>query len=327
MKKVLSIFLIFVIIITLLTGCFGVSGDIGVNNVNFYVGDELYASKSVSFGSTVSMPTSPEKGNRIFVGWYTGGVFSSEFDFSTPIYTDLNLYAYFTLDAAKITNMITNEVMKSVVTIKNKSYNTTMGGWVETDFYTSQGSGVVIDISGGWCYVLTNCHVVTKENGFEKQTITVEDAWGETYEAQIYKNANKTELAMSEEYDLALVCFKYAPASANVLAEISIAEDVKIGEDVISLGTPEGQKNAITCGNAISYQKINTEDGDEISKITFDVLIHNATIKHGSSGGPLLNSEGKLVGLNFAGFNDGTYGCAIPMSKINEFLDEFVYVK
>ena len=299
------------------------------HTVRFYVDGELYSEARVTTGSTVTFPKNPSKENQIFVGWYTDGLFSTEFNAARSIYTDLNLYAYFTLDAILLTNTITDRVMSSVVTVHNKSYNATMGGFIETEVNTSQGSGVVIDISGGWCYVLTNCHVAKREDGLAHQKITVEDAWGNQFDAQIYQNPSHSEAAISEEYDLALVCFKYVPVKDNqTLAEIEMAEGVSVGDYVVSLGTPEGQKNAITYGSVLSFQEITMEDEDGgTSKMGFDVICHTADIEHGSSGGPLLDTQCRLVGLNFAGLNDGTYGCAIPIEKIHEFLDTYVYLK
>ena len=71
------------------------------------------------------------------------------------------------------------------------------------------------------------------------------------------------------------------------------------------------------------YQKVNTEENDAMD---FEAIVHSAIINHGSSGGPLVDPYGRLVGLNFAGSESLTYGCAIPISKINEFLDIYVYV-
>ena len=324
MKKTLSFLLILLTFSILFCGCgFEVKDTC---TVNFYVDGEIYESKTVAIGSTVSMPVAPQKTNEIFVGWYIGSVFTAEFDFSTPILMDIDLRAYYTVDAISTSEMIYKESMRSVVTIRNKCYNSTMGGFVETDSSTSQGSGAVIDISGGYCYVLTNAHVVEHVSGFSQQSITVEDPWGNEYEAIVYKHPSMTEKAVDESYDLALICFKYNPKGDVSLAEMELAKDPIIGANVIALGSPEGQKNSVTYGNAISYQKLAMQDGEE-PNVTFEVLFHDAFLTHGSSGGPLINPEGKLVGLNFAGVGDGTYGCTIPVSKIKEFLDIYVYNK
>lgn len=320
MKKILSASLAFILIALTFTGCMFLNFA-EQQTVNFYVDGKLYTKASVDYGDAVIEPPCPDKAYHVFTGWYSGDL---RFNFATPIIANLNLYAHFTLDAEAATERISETAAKSTVTVLNKSYNSSMGGFIETESQTSQGSGVVIDISGGWCYVLTNYHVIAKEEGFANQTISVEDPWGNKFDARIYKHRNLTEEAANESYDLALICFQYDTAKLKYsLCEIELGEDPKDGDSIISLGTPEGMKNFLTCGEIIMYQKINTEKNDTMD---FEAIVHSAIINHGSSGGPLVDPHGRLVGLNFAGSESLTYGCAIPISKINEFLDIYVYV-
>lgn len=325
MKKKLLIIVAFLMLV-LLTSCFLPDNvELGYDvKVNFYVDGELYKVENISANSQLREPNAPYKENYIFDGWYTEGLVSKKYDFYDRFLTNTNLHARYTLDAVEVVNKITTTTMKSVVTIINKSYNTGAFG-IETDKFLSQGSGVVIDISGGYCYVLTNSHVATIREGFDNQMIVVEDVYGNEYEANIYKNKNLPTNAISKDYDLAVLCFKYI--NDGTIEEIEIADDPKINDDVIALGAPEGQKNAITIGKAISYNKLSSNSEEDISQVKFDIIVHDAPIDHGSSGGPLVNPEGKLIGLNFAGYNDGVYGCAIPLSRILEFLYQFVYAK
>ncbi len=328
MKRVISMVLVLVIFASFVCGCSFLPDEIKLCNINFFVDGELYATQTALLGQVISQPKSPEKENQIFVGWCTDSNLAYEYDFSTIIVADMNFYAKFVLDAVNLTNMITTQTMKSIVSVENKCYNTMAGGLVETSSATSQGSGVVINISSGYCYVLTNYHVVYKQSGFSKQSFTVCDAWGNRYEASIYKNVNGVE-AVDPSYDLVLLCFKYeSEEDAPYIEPIEYGEDVAIGEYVVSIGTPLGQKNAITYGNALAYKVINSEEDDEtLADVLFDVVIHSALIDRGSSGGALLDSSGKLVGINFAGFDSNHHGCAIPMSKVMEFLNEYVYLR
>lgn len=329
MKRTLSILISFILITVMLAGCSLLpSFSLGDSaRVNFYVGDKLYETVNVKRGETVDMPEPPEKENQVFVGWYTDGLFSTEFDFSDEVYLDINLYAKYVIDAISATNMVNDRAMLSVVTVHNRSFNLALGGLIETDYATVQGSGVVLDISGGFCYVLTNCHVAQLIEGFTNNTLTVEDPWGNEYEASIYKNSKKTDYAISEDFDLALLCFRYDPQDEHRLAEIGVSSDPNAGDYVISIGTPKGKKNTVAFGSVMGYGTVNVENNGSFDKMDFEVIIHNASIEHGSSGGPLLNLNGELVGLNFAGYEIGRQGCAIPMTKINEFLDLYVYAK
>ena len=326
MKRTVALFLLFIMISNMVS-CSLLPEDLAICTVNFYIDGELYDTKTGFIGKTVEMPKNPSKENQIFVGWYVHGILTYEYDFSSTLITDLNLHALFVLDAQKLTNMLTTSTMKSVVTVYNKCYNTTMGGLVELNSLTSQGSGVVVDISGGYCCVLTNAHVVSHSSNYSKQSLTVEDPWGNEYEAKIYTNPSLNVQAMDTSYDLALIYFKYDQTEGSLLAEIELAEDPKVGDYVISLGSPRNQKNAISYGEALAYEIMPDSEDDTVSNVDFKVILHDAIIDHGSSGGPLLNASGKLVGLNFAGYSEYGYGCAIPVSRITEFMYQYVYSK
>ena len=318
MKRIISLFIICIMFTSLVCSCSLLPENLTFCKVNFYVDGELYDSKNVAIGQTVSEPDIPTKQNYVFTGWVDSTA-TYKYDFSRKVIDDVDLYAHFTLDAIAFTNMITNQTIKSIVTVVNRSYKgSILAG-------TAQGSGVVIDVSGGYCYVLTNNHVVENEVPNSKQVLSVEDPWGNVYEATVYKSPSKPDYAKSEAYDLALICFKYSPENENALLEIGLGEDLKVKEYVASLGTPAGLKNAVTYGYIMSYQRINADEESSLNKIEFNIILHNAPIDHGSSGGALVNANGELVGINFAGYREGSYGCAIPISKVKEFLNLYVY--
>lgn len=325
MKRVLSLFIILTLVLSVLSACVFLPDDIKLCQVNFYVDNELYDTKSGIIGQPVNLPSAPQKENLIFMGWYTTGVLSSKYDSDTKLMGNVDLYAYYVIDAIPLNDMIMKETINGIVTIENRSYNTASGSTVELNFDVSQGSGVVVDISGGYCYVLTNYHVVEKAEGFTKQKFSIEDPWGNVYEAQIYKHTAKPNYAMSSDYDLALLCFKYNPTKTPQLEEISIGKNPKVDEYVVSIGAPNGLQNAVTYGIVRAYQEINAGKNENLQKIKFQVAVHDAFIDHGSSGGALINMSGELVGINFAGYNNGEYGCAIPIEKVLEFMNIYVY--
>ena len=326
MRKILALTLV-IIMIAGIVGCAFLPEDFTVCTVNFYIDGELYETKTTFLGNTVGMPKFPSKENQIFKGWYLQGTFARQYDFSDPVIANLDLHAEFVLDATKLTNMLTTETMKSVVTIYNKCYNTTMGGLVELNSLTSQGSGVVFDIADGYCYVLTNAHVVFYDDKYSKQSITVEDAWGNEFEAFIYQHYKSSQKAFDTSYDLAVIGFKYTNTESPNIEKIAVGDDPKVGDYVVSLGAPLNQKNAITYGKVLTYDVISSSVDSAVSNVHFETILHNALIDRGSSGGPLLNAAGELVGLNFAGYTDQKYGSAIPISKIHEFLSLYVYIK
>ena len=282
--------------------------------VTFVVGNKA-ETVSVPYGEAVAPPLTPKMENRIFSGWYTDASLQTEYDFSTPVRRALSLYAGFVLDGAKITNEITLSVMSSLVTVENV-YPSGIGREV-----VAQGSGFIYKIENGRAYVLTNCHVAYAPSG--RQTLTVKDFQGESHIATVYRNSDHRS-AISADYDLAILTFPY---NGNSLTTIPFAsQDSAEGDEVISLGSPENQSHAITFGASLGYRKANVSDSSpEESNVVFDIIYHTAAITNGSSGGPLLNGDLELIGVNYAGLppaegeNFGR-GCAVPLSKVQAFL-------
>ena len=302
------------------------SSSVNVTTTNTYEvtlvynnGDEN-GTITVEEGKTFATPGDPEKENYIFEGWYSDAKLSKKYDFSKAVTKDLTLYAKYILDAADITNKISQDTMKSLVKVYNENYNMMIFGSEKF-----QGSGFCFYVQNGYYFVITNCHVVADDTAYMNQSFTIEDYQGNVYTAHLYENPNKAGSAISPEYDLACLYFK--PSSTTNVKEISIvSENPEVGEDVISLGAPKDQSNSITYGQISEYRKITLDDtSEDLSNVTFEVIHHNALINNGSSGGPLLNSDLNVVGVNYAGASQTGEGYAIPAEKLIEFLNAYVY--
>jgi len=274
-------------------------------------------------GKTVATPADPEKENYLFRGWYTDSACTHRYDFARSVTKDLTLYAKYEIDAITLTNKITTDTVTGVVKVYNKNYNSFLG--FETASATSQGSGFCFHIQDGCYYILTNCHVAVKKAGYDHQQFTIEDYQGKTYEGYLLKSANKAMNAIAAQYDLACLYFK--PASATNVQALSIVEnDPELGTDVISIGAPDGQANSITYGKIQDYGKVTVSDASASeSDVTFDVIGHDAYINNGSSGGPLLDAQCNVIGVNYAGSKSANFSAAIPAEKVNEFLHTYVY--
>lgn len=319
MRKIISFLLILTLCVTFLAGCSLLPKEIAFRQVNFYVDGELYETSNVMVGYSVANPKNPEKENFVFVGWRTEGSPSYMYDFSSMVMSDINLHACFTLNTIEVGNRIASQTLRSTVQVINIATNT-FGDKI-TGSSVAQGSGVVIKIAGGCCYVLTNAHVIDEIKGYSNHQISVRDPWGYIYEAEIYVDQTTGRKAVSQDYDLAVIRFAYTPQADQKMTKILFGEDPEIGDYVVAIGNPEGLINSVTYGMAAAYQQINAPDDDPIKKVTFDVLYHNAPTNHGSSGGALVDVYGNLVGISFAGIEDGAYGCAIPISQVKTFLD------
>ena len=296
-------------------------------SVTFMNGSVQVSKASVVIGETVSAPKNPTKTNYLFDAWYTDKNCTKEYDFSKKVTEDLTLYAGFVIDAVTLTNIITQDVMCGMVTVYNKMYNTQKILGIDTgkvtESVTSQGSGFIFRIQNGYCYIITNNHVIKGNSKYEHQELIVEDYQGKQYTAYLYSNSKASKSpARSAQYDLAFVYFQNP--SSN-LKRIPVAtNDPQVGSDVISLGSPRNQANAIKYGKVQNYGKTTVSNMSQSeSNVTFDVIHHTARTDSGSSGGPILDANLQVVGVHYAG--NGTTGSAIPAKKLAEFLQTYVF--
>ena len=289
--------------------------------VYFCDGNTVLSSVPVQAGSCVRIPTDIEKENHILSGWYLDQDLSIPFDFATPLYGDLYLYGKFTVDGVAITNKITTDTIHAIVKVE-VSYVKYVLGFIPVTENGGHGSGVIFHKDDSTFYLLTNCHVAVTKEGYQKATYKIIDYEGNEYTGTLYPDA------ISAEYDLACL---YFTSSSERLKPIEFAQnDPSPDDDVIALGTPKGQSNAIAFGTVVEYRTTFLQDTPAYeSNVTFPVMRHTAYTGGGSSGGAIMNSELKLVGIHYAGNSGDTFerGYAIPISKVNEFLDAYVYKK
>lgn len=202
-----------------------------------------------------------------------------------------------------------NDVLMSNVIVYNKNYSKFLG--IKYEQHNTYGSGFIYEEDENFYYILTNNHVVNLDKKYENNNIVIEDYFGNKYNGEVI-NSNI-------DYDLAIV--KFEKNIVLPILEIS-SNNVKIGENIRSMGNPNSKKNIINEGKTNCYSIINIDSED--SNIKFDVLVHSATIQSGSSGGALLNQNNQVIGVTFAGVFDKdsnfVTGYAIPADKINEFL-------
>jgi serine protease Do len=171
------------------------------------------------------------------------------------------------------------------------------------------GSGVVISPDG---FIVTNYHVA----GNAKE-ITVTFVGGKKLKAKL--------IGADEVSDIALVKVDASDLPYSVLGN---SDDVVIGEWAIALGNPFGlfeinDKPTVTVG-VISSTGMNL--GRQGNAIYRDMLETDAAINGGNSGGPLVNSDGEVIGINTLIFTGGVsqafvgYGFAIPINKVKKIV-------
>ena len=162
---------------------------------------------------------------------------------------------------------------------------------------TSSGSGCIINQNGT---ILTSSHVIADSNNI---TVTISN--GETYPATIIKS-------IGDNNDLALLKIQ-APKPLKTII-FGDSKNIRVGQKVLAIGNPFGFKGTLTLGivSRIDYVR---------NKIQTD-----AAINPGSSGGPLLNTSGEVIGINQAIYNPDNnssnigIGFAVPINSIKAHL-------
>ncbi len=169
----------------------------------------------------------------------------------------------------------------------------------------SLGSGVIIHPDG---YVLTNDHVI---DGAQRITLQMKSvAGGRSYEAEVI-NSNV-------DNDLALLRVLNVPGPLP-FALLGDSDAALVGETVIALGNPLGLSSTVTSGILSAKDREVRFEGKPIFK---DFLQIDSPIYPGSSGGALLDINGRLIGINTAIRREaaGGIGFAIPSNRVKELV-------
>lgn len=165
----------------------------------------------------------------------------------------------------------------------------------------ASGSGFIVSEDG---LILTNAHVVTN-----KQRLKVERSDGSKYDAKI--------IDVDEKADIAIIKIK-AKEKLPVLF-LGRSEDLRPGEFVVAIGSPFSLQKTVTTGIVSTATRGGKELG--LSNSDMEYIQTDAIINYGNSGGPLVNLDGEVVGINTLKVTAGI-SFAIPSDKIRKFLAE-----
>ena len=189
-------------------------------------------------------------------------------------------------------------VADSVVTIEAKS-----------DEQGSQGSGVVVDGRG---YVVTNNHVISEAAATPskfKMTVVFND--GKEVPANLVGRDPKTDLAV----------LKVDNVDNLTVARFGDSDKLKVGEEVVAVGAPLGLRSTVTTGiiSALNRPVPLSGEGSDTDTV-IDAVQTDASINHGNSGGPLINMNSEVIGINTAGksLSDSASGLgfAVPSNEV-----------
>ena len=177
----------------------------------------------------------------------------------------------------------------------------------------STGSGFVVDDEG---YILTNSHVVGDPRQLQKITISLPEPDSRTFEARY--------VASDPNFDLAVL--KVDDGNMPV-APLGTSGDILVGEWAIAIGNPFDLGPTVSIGVVSALDRDFSEpQGDYYYR---DMIQTDAAINLGNSGGPLVNADGEVIGINSFIYTGGEYasgsigiGFAIPIDTATSFLEE-----
>jgi S1-C subfamily serine protease len=181
----------------------------------------------------------------------------------------------------------------------------------QTFFYGVQaakdlGSGFIINANGE---ILTNFHVI---NGSSQVEVTLPDQ--SKYKA--------TVLVRDRVNDLALI--KIEPKKKLTYLSLGDSDHLQVGQKVLAIGNPFGFDGTLTTGVVSSLGRtIEAESNHRME----GMIQTDASINSGNSGGPLLDSQGNVIGINTAIYGPGGgsvgIGFALPINRAKTLLDDF----
>lgn len=179
------------------------------------------------------------------------------------------------------------------------------------DPQASLGSGMVIDDQG---HILTNYHVV-------KDALVIR-VIGDTKLDSPARPVAKL-IGYDEESDLAIL--EIPPSPAFVPVQFGDSDTLRVGEWVLAVGAPFDQAQTVTAGVISAKARHLSRDGQLSLQ---DYLQTDASINPGNSGGPLVDMQGRVIGINTAILSPSRYsvgiGFAVPSATITRLLPKLL---
>jgi S1-C subfamily serine protease len=180
------------------------------------------------------------------------------------------------------------------------------------------GSGSIYKSNASTSYIITNNHVI--ESAVTTGTISVEFTNGDQVAATI--------VGRDPMYDLAVLSIKTGNLPTIAVGDSS---KVSVGDPVLAIGSPLGLASTVTSG-IISALNRPVTTGDVGSQSYVNAIQTDAAINPGNSGGALVDSQGRIIGVNSAiatlssGGTSGSIGLgfSIPINEAKRVIDEII---
>ena len=207
--------------------------------------------------------------------------------------------------------------LNGTTTVSSGSSSSFYGLFGGSQSYEAQtsGTGIVVGKNDKELLVVTNAHVVEDVN--DLKCVFVD---GESVSATVKGSKSDKDIAVVA---INLSDIKDSTINSIAIAELADSDDVAIGQEVVAIGNALGEGQSVTNGIISATNRSIT-----VNNVTFSgLLMTNAAINSGNSGGALLNAEGKVIAINFAKTSsDGVEGMAysIPVSNVMDIIDSLM---
>lgn len=216
--------------------------------------------------------------------------------------------------ASSETNDILLQIDRATVALFNRASPsvvqiiTFVKGKTQADSQINTGSGFFWDKEG---HIVTNAHVVD-----EAEAIAVWLASGQQLNASVVGSA--------PNFDLAVLKIKGMTAQPVPVA-VGSSTDLKVGQSAFAIGSPFGLDQTLTAGVISSLKRqLPTSKGRSIANI----IQTDAATTRGSSGGPLLDALGQLIGINTVAYSNAELGTsfsfAIPVETVKRIVPRLI---
>ena len=227
--------------------------------------------------------------------------------------TNLSQYSSMNVESVAQAALPAMAALNGTTTVSSSS---SMYGWGQQQYEAStSGTGIIVGKNDTELLIVTNAHVV--DNVSNLKCVFVDD-----------QSVSATVKGSKSDQDIAVVAVSLSDIPSDTISKIAIAEladsdTIAVGQQVVAIGNALGEGQSVTNGIISALDRSIT-----VNNVTFSGLIMtNAAINSGNSGGALLNASGKVIAINFAKTSsDGVEGMAysIPVSNVKELISSLM---
>ena len=239
-----------------------------------------------------------------------------------------DIQTYFSNLSDGVSNQRVSQILKDVFQNKNAKPKLKLRGASGAGIYEELAPSVVLIITndgigtgsfiGPDNLIITNWHVV-QSNQFVKVAFMPKGLGAKFSEAEV---AIARVISLKKQKDLALLKLEQWDKPLPKSIELASQNDIKIGLDTHAIGHPNGEYWTYTRGYISQYRPSYEWSYSENEKFEADVIQTQTPINPGNSGGPLINENGKLIGVNsFMGEGVGI-NFAVAFTEIEKLLSE-----